>query len=293
MRTRHTAITNIFRALYDDTVKGTILASLLFFLPQTYVFGQEMQMRSNEQTQQASHTFWGQPEKLGAGEIRTFISVTPAVDTVTNYHAPATIGVELDATSLSTLPNTMTMLLLDFPIQAARTPFQFMMIGWHPHGHPPAGIYDKPHFDFHFFIQDRQDALAIRPGSCAGVDCTDYRGAVQAVPAQYVPSGYTNIGLVAPFMGNHLVDLTSPEWNGRPFTRTILVGAYHGGITFLEPMITLATLTSEPNSCSDLRQPASYAKAAYYPLRLCTHYDETTKKYRVYLEKWVYRSLTQ
>jgi len=293
MRTRNAAITKILRALYDASVTGAILALLFLFLPRIYVFGQEMQMSSNEQAQQAPNTFWGQPEKLGAGKIRTFVIVASDVDPATNYHPPLTIGVELDATSLSSLPNVKTMLLTDFPIQAARTPFQFMMIEWNPHGHPPAGIYDKPHFDFHFFIQDRQDALAIRPGSCAGVDCTDYRGAVQAVPTQYVPSGYTDIGLVAPFMGNHLVDLTSPEWNGRPFTRTIFVGAYHGRITFLEPMITLASLTSEPNSCSDLRQPASYANAAYYPLRLCTHYDETTKKYRVYLEKWVYRSLTQ
>lgn len=229
---------------------------------------------------------------LGTGEMRTFVVLASDIDPATNYHAPVSIGVEIDAASFNSLPGKKTMLFLDFPIQAARTPFQFMMIGWNPHGHIPVGIYDKPHFDFHFYIQDKQDVLAIRPGTCHETDCTDYKAAIEDVPAQYVPADYINKGVVAPMMGNHLMDQKAVEWHGHPFTRTMIWGSDLGRITFFEPMITLASLTSDPNSCADIRQPEAYARAGYYPLSYCTQYDEATRKYRVSLEKWVYRSST-
>jgi hypothetical protein len=93
-------------------------------------------------------------------------------------------------------------------------------------------------------------------------------------------------------MGNHLMDQKAVEWHGHPFTRTMIWGSDLGRITFFEPMITLASLTSDPNSCADIRQPEAYSRAGYYPLSYCTQYDEATRKYRVSLEKWVYRSST-
>jgi hypothetical protein len=286
-----TIIRKMLTTFNASIAAGTVFASLLFSLPQMHAFGQEMQMGGHDETSPSMNTFWGQPEKLGPGEMRTFVVLAPDIDPTTNYHAPVSMGVEIDAASL-TNPGPDAMYFLDFPIQAARTPFQFMMIGWNPDGHPPVGIYDKPHFDFHFYIQDKEDVLAIRRGTCHRTNCEDFRAATQPVPAQYVPANYADVGLVVPRMGNHLVDQTSAEWHGHPFTRTMMWGAYLGRISFIEPMITLASLTSEPNSCTDFKQPAAYARAGYYPLRYCTQYDEATKKYRVSLEKWVYRSFT-
>src|SRR5438067_1738999 len=31
----------------------------------------------------------------------------------------------------------------------ASTPFQTIMLNWNQNGHEPAGVYDRPHFDFH------------------------------------------------------------------------------------------------------------------------------------------------
>ena len=37
---------------------------------------------------------------------------------------------------------------------------------------------------------------------------------MKPVPAEFMPTGYTNVGAVAPYMGNHFIDLSSPEFNG-------------------------------------------------------------------------------
>jgi len=250
-------------------------------------------MINHQPMQHSNNTFFGKAGKLGSEEMTTFVTLSPDVDPVTGAHAPVAAGVEFSAALLQNPPDEKTMLAIDFPIQAARTPYQYMMINWNPHGHEPAGIYDKAHFDFHFYIQDFQDVMAIKPGTCEGIDCADYQEAVKDVPAQYLPANYMNRRAVAPFMGNHLRDMAAPEWTGHPFTRTLLLGSDHGRITFLEPMITLAALMAEPNLCSDIKQPASFAKSDYYPRSYCTQYDETTKKYRVYLSNWIYRSATQ
>lgn len=31
------------------------------------------------------------------------------------------------------------------------TPYKFVGFGWNPAGHERPGVYDLPHFDFHFF----------------------------------------------------------------------------------------------------------------------------------------------
>src|SRR5690348_14444530 len=40
---------------------------------------------------------------------------------------------------------------LTLPSQAAGTGFTVLGLDWNPQGHPPPGIYDVPHFDFHFY----------------------------------------------------------------------------------------------------------------------------------------------
>lgn len=43
------------------------------------------------------------------------------------------------------------------------TPFKYLMVDWNPHGHGPPNVYDKPHFDAHFYLQDDAERRAIRP----------------------------------------------------------------------------------------------------------------------------------
>lgn len=234
-------------------------------------------------------TVYGRVAPLGNGYAKTYVRLAPPSNTLTGRRPPLALGVEVSAEAMNSLPNENTMLVIDFPIRARETPFQYMMLDWNPQGHEPAGVYDKPHFDFHFYIQDLDEVMMIDPGPCSGLDCEDYDKAMKPVPAQFNPEGYINVGSVVPYMGNHLIDPTSPEFNGQPFTRTWLYGAYDGKITFYEPMITKDSLTSQPNQCSALKLAQEYDQTGYYPTSFCTEYDSKRKVYNVYIKDFVYR----
>jgi len=113
---------------------------------------------------------------------------------------------------------------------------------------------------------------------------------MKPVPAQFVPQGYMNVGSVVPFMGNHLVDLASPEFNGKRFTRTFLYGAYDGRLTFFEPMITRDSLLETPNQCSEIKLPQQYATSGYYPRKYCTALDAEEGIHKVFITDFVYRA---
>jgi hypothetical protein len=55
--------------------------------------------------------------------------------------------------------------------------------------------------------------------------------------------GCLDIGLVAPYIGNHLVDPTAPEFQGTP------------------------------SECTMLKLPEQYAETGYYPTKYCTELD--------------------
>jgi hypothetical protein len=95
--------------------------------------------------------------------------------------------------------------------------------------------------------------------------------------------------MVAPQMGNQLVDPGAPEFHGAPFTRTFIYGAYDGRITFFEPMITTASLMATPHECTPVKLPRSYDETAYHPTKYCTVLDNDNQSIRVFLGGFVYR----
>ncbi len=104
----------------------------------------------------------------------------------------------------------------------------------------------------------------------------------------YLPEHYFNPGGGVPQMGTHWVDLTSPEFNGQPFTQTFIYGSYDGKITFHEPMITLEFLKNSSDFERDIPQPVKVQKSGYYPTkeRVVKH-DGVTE---IVLEGFVYRT---
>ena len=210
-------------------------------------------------------------------------------DVTSGKKAVLEMGVEIPSAVMNALPVQDTALTIEFPAQAKNTPFTYMMLDWNPNGHEPAGIYDKPHFDFHFYIQDLDEVMAIEPGSCGGLNCEAYERAMKPVPGQFMPQGYINVGSVVPYMGNHLINPASPEFLGTPFTRTFLYGTYDGQITFVEPMITKDSITKGGDQCSAIPHPPQFAELGYYATKYCTRFDATTDVYRVSLQDFVYR----
>lgn len=266
------------------TLPALLTASLL--LGTHWMLGADQMTASAESN---SQRYYGESAQLGAGEVRTYVVLSKHKAIQTGRKAPVEVGVEIPTTVMNSLPKDMQMVNINFPAQARDTPIQFMMLGWNPHGHPPAEVYDRPHIDFHFYIQDFDEVMAIRPGDCSGVNCDDYKRAVEPVPPQFLPEDYSDIGEVVPMMGNHLVDLNSPEFHGIPFTQTFLYGTYDGQITFFEPMITNEVLLSRPCRCTGVKLPQAYAQTAYQPTRYCIQMDPRKQVIRVYLSGFVYR----
>jgi hypothetical protein len=251
-----------------------------------------------------ARTVRGKSETMGAGTVQSFVTTDPS-------GAPVAIGVTLSAGALEQLPerpNTVSRCfdldgngrhthhecigdeerILEVPASSSNgLPFRWISVNWNPHGHIPP--YNRPHFDFHFHTGNRARVEAIAPGRCGElVDCADFKRATRPVPAQYLPSGYIDVGAAVPRMGNHLLDSESPELkDSLPFTSTFIYGAYEGELIFWEPMITLDFLQKTRDACIDIRQPRAFLQAGYYPTQYCVRQDQQGQR-TVSLERFRY-----
>jgi hypothetical protein len=158
-------------------------------------------------------------------------------------------------------------------------PYDHVAVNWNPHGHPPANIYDKPHFDFHYYTIGEHERHMIAPN--------DPKLNVHPTP-EFLPAGYFPTDAV-PMMGLHWVDPASPELSGAIFTHTFIYGSYDGNIAFLEPMVTLEYIKSKPNLKFPIKQPAAFKKAGYYPTEYGVFYDSQKDEYSITLENFIYR----
>lgn len=245
------------------------------------------------------HTEWGNPISLGQGQMKTFV-------TLNGSGKPQAVGVHFTAETLSGLPAEGSESVLNFPTAIEATPFNHFALNWNPHGHDPSEIYTVPHFDFHFYTISQQERADIKAGSCTSaqnnhvpnppgvvpVTCEVFDQAMQALPADMLPTDYTLIPAVEPEMGTHLVDLTSPEFNGQPFTHTWIYGAYGGRLTFFEPMIAVSFLEQQEDVCQTIKTPEAMPEAGWYPTQYCIRYLNQQNAYTVSFEsfKWFVES---
>jgi hypothetical protein len=209
------------------------------------------------------NTYYGPQVPVGNGKMRTFA-------TLTHEGVPLVVGVEITDSALYNLPadpnavDKETYLLPLHQKAQAATVLDHVVVEWNPQGHPPAGIYTVPHFDFHFYRISLAEQNAIPPYE---VDSTGFN---DLPPAGYIPSPpYFEIPGGVPEMGAHWADGTSPEFNGIPFTYTFLYGSYGGKVTFYEPMVTRAFFLSGQTADKSIPQPSLFSPVnAYYH----THY---------------------
>lgn len=179
--------------------------------------------------------------------------------------------------------------VLPLPDEAARhpdVPFEWALVNWNPHGHIPPGVWDVPHFDVHFYIERIEKIFSLRRGTCGPefLRCDQYEVATQPVPPNYIHPDYEDVGAAAPAMGNHLIDPTAPEFDGEPFTRHWIFGAYGGEVIFYEEMVALDYLRERPDACFDIKTPEAVAVTGYYPRRSCIRYDAARDEYTVSME---------
>lgn len=205
---------------------------------------------------------------------------------------PEAVGISFTETALSGLPtekpdNSMDgyEFTLSLPKEVRSLPFDHVAVDWNPKGHIPPGIYDVPHFDFHFYMCSTDIRKKIV------LDAKDMKRCQEKPDSDYLPEGY----IYAPqseikYMGAHWVDLSSPEFNGKPFTHTFIYGSYDGKVVFIEPMITLSYLLTKPSVTAPIKQPRKVHKPGfYYPSSYSVRYDEVRREYTIALEGFVKR----
>lgn len=170
-------------------------------------------------------------------------------------------------------------------------PFKWVLFNWNPVGHIPPGVYDVPHFDVHFYMEPVENVFAIQVGPCGPefVRCDQFELAKKPLPANYIDPDYKDVDAIAPAMGNHLIDLTGPEFNGGKWERNWIIGTYDGKVTFYEEMLTLEYLKSRPSTCNGIKSPPAVGVSGFYPSKSCVRYDAASGEYTVSMEGFVFR----
>lgn len=180
--------------------------------------------------------------------------------------------------------------------RSADTPFTYLLANWNPHGHIPVGVYNVPHFDVHFYTGTDAERTAIRVGPCpALVNCDDYALGKKLPDAKYIAPDFIDVDAVEPAMGNHLVDPTSPEFNGTPFTHTWIYGVWNTKVTFYEPMVTHQWFAGLRNGtindgCFNIKQPSAFQKSAWLPTKYCLRHRDNRGDLTITLENFVHRN---
>jgi hypothetical protein len=253
----------------------------------------------------------GDKRKIGNAYLQTFVQKIPESNKLWS------IGIVFPESALNNLPTTPSdgqncydidqngvltfesqmecvgghQIILDFPNTKDISPFKWGLVNWNPQGHAPEGIYSVAHFDFHFYVQNFIARNFIRLGSCGMViNCDDYETARKPIDAAFMPQDYTDVGAVEGRMGNHLVDLTAPEFGqdgSEAFTQTFIYGAYDGKLSFWEPMVRYEHLLSKTTECKTIKQPLSYSESGQYPMTYCIRYRSTRQEYVVSLENFI------
>ncbi|NIP77346.1 MAG: hypothetical protein GTN90_15790 [Xanthomonadales bacterium] len=241
--------------------------------------------------QASAHEFKGASASVGQGTVDSYASVGVG-------GVPTEIGIILSKGALDGLPpkpnNTSRCFDLDgngrinetgecdgdyqsslpFPAEVRERPdipFDFAMVNWNPYGHPPEP-WALPHFDIHFYQIPESAVDEIRVGACEiFIDCEDRERALVPVPAKYVHPEYVSVEAAVGRMGNHLIDVKTPEFGDPPatFTHTWIFGAYDGSVIFHEVMVTSDFLAGGGDACAPIKQQQAWEKAGYYPTRYC------------------------
>ena len=265
-----------------------------------------------------SHRQYGEKAKLGNGTVSTYIVLDQK-----QGGAPLEVGVAMSEAAMEGLPapmamtaeemkkaghSNMTVYLLDLPSQNP-TPYKFVQFDWNAAGHEPAGIYDLPHFDFHFYTVDRDVRASIVPSDpryaekAANLPGAQYRAPfyIDAATAAGAPPAAVTV----PEMGLHWLDVRSPELQGmagnpagfKPFTKTFIYGSWDGQFIFDEPMITRAYIMAKRTATDPavrdeiipVSVPPRHAVAGFYPGAYRITYDAQAKEYRIALTQLAWR----
>ncbi len=172
--------------------------------------------------------------------------------------------------------------LLELP-DVPGMPYRFVELGWNPWGHPPEGIYDRPHFDVHFYTISLEERNAIDPDREGFLERANRIPIDALAPAGYLPhhllEGVDPAAVTVPRMGMHWIDPGSPEFNGNRFTATMLYGSWDGRFVFDEPMVSRAFLLER----SEVALPLPRHPSGVSARTLRVYWDGASEEHRIAL----------
>ena len=247
--------------------------------------------------------FNGDAQKVGNGVARAYIIVD-------DKNTPVEVGVALSEGVMDNLPKPMAMdhskmttehldmhqWILALPSKNP-TPYQFVQFGWNPQGHEPPGVWDVPHFDFHFWTASLDLRNSIVPKDPKYAEKAARYPADSLRPQFYLDAATaakaTPAAMTVPEMGLHWFDVRTPEVQKmagkpeayRPFTTTFIYGTWDGEFVFAEPMITRAYLMAKGDTTIQV-PAAKFAKPGYYPASYRIRWDAATREYLVSLTQF-------
>ncbi|MCC6369941.1 MAG: DUF5602 domain-containing protein [Bacteroidia bacterium] len=224
------------------------------------------------------------PSYMGNGYVFSWVNVD-------NFNKPKSIGFTFNTEALAGLDTSGSghtsgghnpnIIELAMPAEAANVVYNSIVINWNPKGHVPNGVYDTPHFDFHFYSMPTAERKAIPNYE---QDSLKFKN---LAPKDYFPANYISPGGGDPEMGTHLVDLNARELNGKAFDETFVYGSYNGKVNFIEPMITMAFLQKTTQYSRSIPRPAKVMVSGYYPRVMCL--KKVDNYYSLSLEDMEYR----
>lgn len=227
-------------------------------------------------------TATGPSKPMGDGSVWTYV-VNDAAG------KPVEVGVRMTGASLRGLRMDMpeghpVPVVLEFPSGLGTGVLNHVEFYWNPMGHEPPGIWDTPHFDYHFFLADEATVRDVNPDNDDFGTKAANLPDVKYMPADYVPPPGTAVSNTIPFMGLHWADKTITRVPHRyDFTQELILGSWNGEVTFIEPMITREWLLTHTPLDQRLKEPAAYQLSGLYPTTYTVRYDATNDEYSVAL----------
>ena len=151
---------------------------------------------------------------------------------------------------------------------------------YHPHGHEPEHVYDVPHYDVHFYTIAEPVRMGIVPGARAGK---------VTPPAAMLPPGTVVAPGYVPTMGYHVIAKSAPEFAGKPFAITPILGFWNGDVNFFEVMFSRAWALQHRTASGAMLAPAAVKTHGWYPTRYRAAYDAKSGGYTVAVTDFVRR----
>ena len=282
---------NLFRMPKKIIILGSLF--FLFSCNQDEMVNNDLQVNTPisliaKMSSKKLKVFKGPQVALGYGKVRSWISVD-------SKGFPSEIGIEITPEAFKnlapnnskTLPPAGKTIVVPLQLKATQlTPFDHIGLNWNPNGHEPQGVFDVPHFDFHFYMISVKEQMAIPEWSSQTDAAFNNYPSMGYMPADYfTPPGPAT---AEPQMGKHWLPANLGAY--LPFSKIMIYGSYNGQLIFVEPMITLNYLLSNVDFSMNYSQPQHFAKAGNYPTKYNIYHDDITGNTYVTLSDFVSRN---